>query len=140
VSHSLRPQAHLGPAPASTPPSTLSRYTPPGPTAGKSSSSRAHRAALGVRLCCSTRASVAIVARTRDALDETRDIIVAAVQGADVLVLAADVCDAESVRAAVQRVIRTLGSQMYISKDHISLIRCLCNDGSSGMLTLSCIR
>jgi len=54
-------------------------------------------------------ASVAILARTVGALDETRDIIVAAVPGADVLVLTADVCDIESVRAAVERVIRHFG-------------------------------
>jgi NAD(P)-dependent dehydrogenase (short-subunit alcohol dehydrogenase family) len=54
-------------------------------------------------------ASVAILARTRDALDETRDLIVAAVSGADVLVLAADVRDAESVRAAVESVLRRFG-------------------------------
>jgi NAD(P)-dependent dehydrogenase (short-subunit alcohol dehydrogenase family) len=49
------------------------------------------------------------VARSRDALDETREIIVAAVPGADVLVLTADVCDVESVRAAVQGVLRQFG-------------------------------
>jgi NAD(P)-dependent dehydrogenase (short-subunit alcohol dehydrogenase family) len=54
-------------------------------------------------------ASVAIVARTVDALDETRDMIVAAVPDADVLVLAADVRDVESVRAAVQGVLRHFG-------------------------------
>jgi NAD(P)-dependent dehydrogenase (short-subunit alcohol dehydrogenase family) len=54
-------------------------------------------------------ASVAIVARTGDALDETRGIIVAAVPGADVLVLSADVRDVESVRAAVQNVLRYFG-------------------------------
>ena len=54
-------------------------------------------------------ASVAIVARTAHALDETRDIIVAAVPGADVLVLAADVREVESVRAAVESVIQRFG-------------------------------
>jgi NAD(P)-dependent dehydrogenase (short-subunit alcohol dehydrogenase family) len=54
-------------------------------------------------------ASVAILARTADALEETRDLIVAAVPGADVLVLAADVRDAESVRTAVQSVLRRYG-------------------------------
>lgn len=54
-------------------------------------------------------ASVAIVARTVDALEETRDLIVAAAPGADVLVLAADVCNAESVRIAVQSVLRRFG-------------------------------
>jgi len=54
-------------------------------------------------------ASVAIVARSRDALDETKGIIVAAVPGVDVLVLTADVCDVESVRAAVQGVLRHFG-------------------------------
>jgi NAD(P)-dependent dehydrogenase (short-subunit alcohol dehydrogenase family) len=51
-------------------------------------------------------ASVAIVARTRDALDETRDVIVTAVPGADVLVFTADVRDVESVRAALQSALR----------------------------------
>ncbi|KAH9989510.1 hypothetical protein BJV77DRAFT_681007 [Russula vinacea] len=54
-------------------------------------------------------ASVAIVARTEDALDETRDIIVAAVPGADVLVIVADVRDVESVRGAVEGVLRHYG-------------------------------
>ena len=54
-------------------------------------------------------ASVAIVARTVGALNETRDIIVAAVPGADVLVLTADVCDIESVRAAVESAVRHFG-------------------------------
>jgi hypothetical protein len=54
-------------------------------------------------------ASVAIVARTVGALDETRDIIVAAVPSADVLVLTADVRDIESVRAAVESVISHFG-------------------------------
>ncbi|KAH9989497.1 hypothetical protein BJV77DRAFT_963858, partial [Russula vinacea] len=54
-------------------------------------------------------ASVAIVARTEDALGETKDIIVAAVPGADVLVLAADVRDVESVRGAVEGVLRHFG-------------------------------
>jgi NAD(P)-dependent dehydrogenase (short-subunit alcohol dehydrogenase family) len=54
-------------------------------------------------------ASVAILARTVGALDETRDIIIAAVPGADVLVLTADVRDIESVRAAVESVIRHFG-------------------------------
>jgi NAD(P)-dependent dehydrogenase (short-subunit alcohol dehydrogenase family) len=49
------------------------------------------------------------VARTRDALDETRDIIVTAVPGTDVLVLTADVRDMESVRAAVQSALRHFG-------------------------------
>ena len=50
-------------------------------------------------------ASVAIVARTGDALNETRDIIVAAVPGADVFVHIADVRDIESVRGAVDGVL-----------------------------------
>jgi NAD(P)-dependent dehydrogenase (short-subunit alcohol dehydrogenase family) len=54
-------------------------------------------------------ASVSIVARTGDALDETRGLIVAAVPRADVLVLAADVRDVESVRAAVESVLRHFG-------------------------------
>ncbi|KAN0111895.1 hypothetical protein V8E52_008101 [Russula decolorans] len=54
-------------------------------------------------------ASVAIVARSREALDETRDLIVAAVPGADVLVLTADVCDVEGVRSAVQDVLQHFG-------------------------------
>ncbi|KAH9992136.1 NAD-P-binding protein [Russula vinacea] len=54
-------------------------------------------------------ASVAIVARTEDALGETKDIIVAAVPGVDVLVLAADVRDVESVRGAVEGVLRHFG-------------------------------
>lgn len=54
-------------------------------------------------------ASVAIVARTTHALDETRDLIVAAVPGAEVLVLAADVRDVESVRVAVESAIQRFG-------------------------------
>ena len=54
-------------------------------------------------------ASVAIVARSGGALDETRDIIVAAVPGVDVLVLNADVRDVESVRTAVESVLRHFG-------------------------------
>ena len=54
-------------------------------------------------------ASVAIVARTEDALGETRDTIVAAVPGADVLVIVADVRDVESVRGAVESVLRHFG-------------------------------
>jgi NAD(P)-dependent dehydrogenase (short-subunit alcohol dehydrogenase family) len=54
-------------------------------------------------------ASVAIVARSREALDETRDLIVTAVPGADVLVLTADVCDVEGVRSAVQDVLQHFG-------------------------------
>jgi len=54
-------------------------------------------------------ASVAIVARSRKALNETRDLIVAAVPGADVLVLTADVCDVESVRSSVQDVLQHFG-------------------------------
>ena len=53
--------------------------------------------------------SVAIVARSREALDETRDLIVAAVPGADVLVLTADVCDVEGVRSAVRDVLQHFG-------------------------------
>jgi len=52
---------------------------------------------------------VAILARSGDALEETRDLIVADVPGADVLVLAADVCDVEAVRGAVQSVLRRFG-------------------------------
>jgi len=54
-------------------------------------------------------ASVAIVARTGDALNETKDMIVAAVPGADVLVLTADVRDIESARNAVGDVLRHFG-------------------------------
>jgi NAD(P)-dependent dehydrogenase (short-subunit alcohol dehydrogenase family) len=54
-------------------------------------------------------ASVAIVARTSDALNETKDIIVAAVPGADVFVLTADVRDIESVRSAVDGVLGHFG-------------------------------
>ena len=54
-------------------------------------------------------ASVAIVARTGDALNETKDIIIAAVQGADVFVLTADVRDIESVRNAVDGVLHYFG-------------------------------
>jgi len=54
-------------------------------------------------------ASVAIVARTREALDATRHIIVAAVPAADVLVLTADVRNVESVRGAVQDALRHFG-------------------------------
>ena len=54
-------------------------------------------------------ASVAIVARTGDALNETKDIIVAAVPSADVFALKADVRDVESVRDAVESVVRHFG-------------------------------
>jgi NAD(P)-dependent dehydrogenase (short-subunit alcohol dehydrogenase family) len=54
-------------------------------------------------------ASVAIVARTAHALDETRDSIIATVPGADVLALAADVRDVESVRGAVESVVQRFG-------------------------------
>jgi NAD(P)-dependent dehydrogenase (short-subunit alcohol dehydrogenase family) len=54
-------------------------------------------------------ASVAIVARTGDALNETKDIIVAAVPGADVFVLTADVRDIESVRSTVDGVLGHFG-------------------------------
>lgn len=54
-------------------------------------------------------ASVAIVARTGDALNETKDIIIAAVPGADVFVLTADVRDIESVRRAVDGVLDHFG-------------------------------
>jgi NAD(P)-dependent dehydrogenase (short-subunit alcohol dehydrogenase family) len=54
-------------------------------------------------------ASVAIVARTAHALDETRDFIIAAVPGADVLVLAADVREMESAQSAVESVIQRFG-------------------------------
>ena len=54
-------------------------------------------------------ASVAIVARTGGALNETKDIIVAAVPDANVLVLTADVRDIESVRSAVGGVLRRFG-------------------------------
>jgi NAD(P)-dependent dehydrogenase (short-subunit alcohol dehydrogenase family) len=54
-------------------------------------------------------ASVAIVARTGDALNETKDIIVAAVPGADVFVHTVDVRDIESVRSAVNGVLRHFG-------------------------------
>ena len=49
------------------------------------------------------------MARTAHALDETRDLIIAAVPGADVLVLVADVRDVESVRGAVESVIQRFG-------------------------------
>ena len=58
-------------------------------------------------------ASVAIVARTTDALAETRDAIAATVtagaHGAEVLVIAADVRDVESARDAVRSVLRRFG-------------------------------
>jgi NAD(P)-dependent dehydrogenase (short-subunit alcohol dehydrogenase family) len=54
-------------------------------------------------------ASVAIVARGGDALNETKDMIVAAVPSADVLVLTADVRDIESVRSVVDGVLRHFG-------------------------------
>ena len=54
-------------------------------------------------------ASVAILARSKDTLDETKEIITAAVPGADVLVLTADVRDMESVRAAVESALRRFG-------------------------------
>ena len=59
-------------------------------------------------------ASVAIVARTTDALAETRDMIAAVTtaQGgreADVLVLVADVRDIESARDAVRSVLKRFG-------------------------------
>jgi NAD(P)-dependent dehydrogenase (short-subunit alcohol dehydrogenase family) len=60
-------------------------------------------------------ASVAIVARTAHALDETRDLIIAAVPGADVLVLAADVRDVESVRGAMESVIQRFGKLVLIA-------------------------
>lgn len=46
------------------------------------------------------------MARGGDALNETKDIIIAAVPGADVLVLTADVRDIESVRSVVDGVLR----------------------------------
>ena len=49
------------------------------------------------------------MARSGGALDETKDIIVAAVPGVDVLLLNADVRDVESVRAAVESVLRHFG-------------------------------
>ena len=52
---------------------------------------------------------MAILARSGDALEETKNLIVAAIPGADVLVLAADVCDVEAVRGAVQGVLRRIG-------------------------------
>ncbi|KAH9989504.1 NAD-P-binding protein [Russula vinacea] len=54
-------------------------------------------------------ASVAILARSGDALEETKNLILTDVPGADVLVLAADVCDVEAVRGAVQSVLRRFG-------------------------------
>jgi NADPH:quinone reductase-like Zn-dependent oxidoreductase len=56
-------------------------------------------------------ASVAIVARTTDALAETRDAIAAVDPraGAEVLVLAADVRDVEGARDAVRGVLRRFG-------------------------------
>ena len=54
-------------------------------------------------------ASVAIVARTAHALDETKVLIVAAIPSADVVVLVADVRDVESVRGVVESVIQRFG-------------------------------
>ena len=52
---------------------------------------------------------MAILARSGDALEETKNLILADVPGADVLILAADVCDVEAVRGAVQSVLRRFG-------------------------------
>lgn len=49
------------------------------------------------------------MARTDDALNETKNIIVAAVPGADVIALTADVRDVESVRSAVDGVLGRFG-------------------------------
>lgn len=49
------------------------------------------------------------MARGGEALDETRDVIVAAVPSADVLALTADVRDVESVRGVVDGVLRRFG-------------------------------
>lgn len=97
------------PLPASSPPSTRSHFTLRDPIAEKSFSVTGalrglrHETALQY---ARAGASIAIVARTAHALDETKDLIIAAVPGADVLVLAADVRDVESVRCAVESVIQ----------------------------------
>ena len=52
---------------------------------------------------------MAIVARTTDALAETRDAIAVASPSAEVLVLSADVRDVESARDAVRSVLRRFG-------------------------------
>ena len=58
-------------------------------------------------------ALVPILARSGDALEETKNLILADVPGADVLVLAADVCDVEAMRGTVQSVTGALGSLIY---------------------------
>ena len=49
------------------------------------------------------------MARTGDVLNETKNIIVAAVPGADVVALTADVRDVESVRTVVDSVLGHFG-------------------------------
>ena len=58
-------------------------------------------------------ALVPILARSGDALEEMKNLILADVPGADVLVLTADVCDVEAVWGAVQSVTGALGSLIY---------------------------
>jgi len=54
-------------------------------------------------------ASIALVARTEESLTGTRDSIVSAVPDAQVLALAADVREAKSAEAAVQKVLERFG-------------------------------
>ena len=54
-------------------------------------------------------ASIALVARTEESLTGTRDSIASAVPDAQVLALSADVREAKSVEAAVQRVLERFG-------------------------------
>ena len=58
-------------------------------------------------------ALVPILACSGDALEETKNLILADVPGMDVLVLAADVCDVEAMQGAVQSVTGALGSLIY---------------------------
>jgi NADP-dependent 3-hydroxy acid dehydrogenase YdfG len=54
-------------------------------------------------------ASVALVARDGDALNETRNAIISAASSAEVLVLAADVRETKSAEAAIQKVLERFG-------------------------------
>ena len=54
-------------------------------------------------------ASIALVARTKESLTGTTDLIVSAAPGAEVLALAADVREANAVEAAAQRVLERFG-------------------------------
>jgi NADP-dependent 3-hydroxy acid dehydrogenase YdfG len=54
-------------------------------------------------------ASVAIVARDEDSLNETRNAIISAVPDAEVLVLATDVREAKGAEAAIQKVLERFG-------------------------------